>query len=392
MVRAPGARQPLTHVHHPHPEQPRTPLRRPQDDRWVAGVCSGLARELKVDPLVVRVAAIVLTAIGGTGIVLYVLGVLLIPAEGESDSMARRALDGEDRPLALGLALIAIVLAAVVSDGWFFGWDNGWDDGWGFGTLVVGGLIVWWLMGRQDRAAGEPEASGEPAASAEAGEEPTAVITPPRRRSSGRIALGVTLAGIAIVGAIGAIGGDDVRWDVLLASTVIALGAALVVAAPFGGARALIPLGLVLATGAGVAAAADLKLEGGAGERIYRPQTVAEIKPEYNLAAGRQEIDLRRLVVSRDTHIEVDQGFGELVVRLPEHTRVQVSAEVSAGEVEVLGRDANGFDADLGVTDGSGSPTITVDAHVGFGHIGIVRGDDDVGHRGDPPFGAITLR
>lgn len=47
--------------------------------RMVAGVASGLARRWDVDPIVVRVAFIVLTFVGGLGASLYGLGWLFLP-------------------------------------------------------------------------------------------------------------------------------------------------------------------------------------------------------------------------------------------------------------------------------------------------------------------------
>jgi phage shock protein PspC (stress-responsive transcriptional regulator) len=365
-------------------------MRRPKDDRWLAGVCSGFAREIGVDPLVVRVIVLAMSLFGGVGVLLYVIGVLLIPSEGEQDSIARKAIDGEERPIALGLGLLALIVFAIVSDGWFLGF--GWGNGWGFGWLVVAGLGLMWFLRREDRKRerGLTAAVSDP-------EAPTAVFgeTPaPRRRSSGRIALGVTLAGIAIVGAIGAIGGDDVRWDILLASSVIAFGAALVIAAPFGGARALIPLGLLLAASGGVAAAADLQLKGGAGERVHHPLVWSDIKSEYQLAAGRQELDLRDVALpDGTTKVKLEQGFGEMIVRVPDHSRVIVNANVAGGEIEVLGREDNGFDADVDLPPDGNGPIVEIDAHVGFGYIGVVRGDDPVGphHNRHVGPGAITL-
>lgn len=51
----------------------RTPLQRDPDDRVVAGVCAGVARQIGVDPLVMRVATVVFAFAGGVGIVLYLL-------------------------------------------------------------------------------------------------------------------------------------------------------------------------------------------------------------------------------------------------------------------------------------------------------------------------------
>lgn len=52
-----------------HPGRP--PLERDGDARLVAGVAAGLARHLGVDPLAIRLAFVVLTIAGGTGLLLY---------------------------------------------------------------------------------------------------------------------------------------------------------------------------------------------------------------------------------------------------------------------------------------------------------------------------------
>jgi phage shock protein PspC (stress-responsive transcriptional regulator) len=68
------------------PERPA--LRRPFQDRMLAGVASGLARYFGVDPMIVRIAFVVLTVVGGAGIPLYLAGLLLIPEEGSDQSIA----------------------------------------------------------------------------------------------------------------------------------------------------------------------------------------------------------------------------------------------------------------------------------------------------------------
>jgi len=68
------------------PERPA--LRRPFQDRMVAGVAAGLARYFGVDVTIVRIAFVVLTVVGGAGIPLYLAGLLLIPEEGSDQSIA----------------------------------------------------------------------------------------------------------------------------------------------------------------------------------------------------------------------------------------------------------------------------------------------------------------
>jgi phage shock protein PspC (stress-responsive transcriptional regulator) len=81
--------EPRYHTGPPFGTEPqRAVLRRPVQDRMVAGVAAGLARYLGVDVMIVRIAFVVLTVFSGAGIPLYLAGLLLIPDEGSRQSTA----------------------------------------------------------------------------------------------------------------------------------------------------------------------------------------------------------------------------------------------------------------------------------------------------------------
>lgn len=70
---------------------PRTGARRlsrSADDRMLAGVAGGIARYLDVDVTLVRVGIAALTLLTGTAAAFYVAAWLLIPADGEDQSIA----------------------------------------------------------------------------------------------------------------------------------------------------------------------------------------------------------------------------------------------------------------------------------------------------------------
>ena len=69
------------------PSGERALLRRSYSDRMLGGVAGGLARYFGVDATLVRIAFAVLTVFGGTGLWLYLAGVLLIPDEGSDQSV-----------------------------------------------------------------------------------------------------------------------------------------------------------------------------------------------------------------------------------------------------------------------------------------------------------------
>jgi len=56
-------------------------LIRPEDNRIIAGVCSGLGNFFSVDPTVIRIIFILITVFGGSGILLYFVLWLIMPAE-----------------------------------------------------------------------------------------------------------------------------------------------------------------------------------------------------------------------------------------------------------------------------------------------------------------------
>ena len=133
-----------------HGRRVRGPLRRSADDRLLGGVAAGVAGRLGLDPTVVRIGFVLAALASGFGVTCYVLGWLLVPAEGEDSSIAARAL-GDWRGIALALSVVpvvvvALVLAAALGAG-------------GIGSfltpLAVGGaglVLVWRNVGDQERA------------------------------------------------------------------------------------------------------------------------------------------------------------------------------------------------------------------------------------------------
>ncbi|MGH3484777.1 MAG: PspC domain-containing protein [Nocardioidaceae bacterium] len=136
-----------------------TQMRRSRDDRYIAGVCGGLARYLNVDPVVVRVIMAALTVIGGVGLVLYGAAWLLAPEEGAEKNVLESHLPASPRIRALGwVAAGVIAVIAVVSSGPWFDW------GW-IGPLPLLGIavLIWVLARPRSSGSAEPAAPTTPA-------------------------------------------------------------------------------------------------------------------------------------------------------------------------------------------------------------------------------------
>jgi phage shock protein C len=116
-------------------------LERSRSDRMLAGVCGGLARYVGIHPAFYRVGFVVLTLLGGSGILIYLAAALVIPLEGNEDSYAARVLrERRDRPWPLvGLALLGIAGAVLLSRASL--WPHG-DVAWVL-LLLFGGVILW---------------------------------------------------------------------------------------------------------------------------------------------------------------------------------------------------------------------------------------------------------
>ncbi|RZU51705.1 phage shock protein C (PspC) family protein [Krasilnikovia cinnamomea] len=56
-------------------------LTRPRNDRWIAGVCSGLARRFGVSPSLVRLAFVLSCLLPGPQFLIYLVLWVLMPNE-----------------------------------------------------------------------------------------------------------------------------------------------------------------------------------------------------------------------------------------------------------------------------------------------------------------------
>jgi phage shock protein C len=75
----------------------RVELRRSRDDRVLAGVCGGAARQLGVDANLVRLLTVVVSLMFGTGVLVYIAAWLLVPEDGEQHSILQQTLSSNRR-------------------------------------------------------------------------------------------------------------------------------------------------------------------------------------------------------------------------------------------------------------------------------------------------------
>jgi phage shock protein PspC (stress-responsive transcriptional regulator) len=141
-------------------EQPAVKrLERSRSDRMLAGVCGGLARYFGLNPAFYRVGFVVLTLLGGAGVLIYIAAALVIPEEGKPDSIAAEVLRGHrEHPWQLiGLGLVAVAGAVLLTRAPL--WPQG-DAAWVL-VLLAGGVILW-TQRRRNAVAADGAATERP--------------------------------------------------------------------------------------------------------------------------------------------------------------------------------------------------------------------------------------
>jgi len=203
----------------------RPPRLTRSDDRIVAGVCSGLARSLGVDPVVARVAAVVLTLAGGTGAVVYVAAWALLPRDGQAQSLAQAVIRNRRWDLAQVLAAGSVCLGGLLlvrNTGLWF------DDAvvWPLLLAGVGLALIWRQAGDDERQSLVRVAQGAVGRLPRAGTAPNDLRS--RRAALGRVVVGVVLVVTGVGTFLAASDTFSAVRQGLLASTVIVAGLALI--------------------------------------------------------------------------------------------------------------------------------------------------------------------
>ncbi|WP_405795564.1 PspC domain-containing protein [Streptomyces sp. NBC_01506] len=390
------------------PAQPPPPqLVRAPRQKVVAGVCGGLGRYCGLDPVIFRIAVVVLTLTGGIGLIFYGIAWLLVPLDGEDDNELRRLLSGRVD----GASLIAVLLA-LVGCGLFLSMLNN-GDTLGFATMLsiaVIGAAVWSHRRRATAQEGGPLDHGTAAAVAEAPPETKAPPTPGSpswwrdpivkdgttgpgspptylwgpddaadeadgtggpggggsrrgagrgkpsgapgarqgpRRIGGRVFLLALLAGNL---------GTGLSWDTHPLGTSLQIG--------FAAALAVFGLGLAVSaflgrTGVGtifltvltaglLAASAAIPKDISTDwvRKTWRPAAVASVAPSYELGTGVGKLDLTAVGVPAGTTLrtKAEVSAGKLKVVVPRDVTLKVHAEAGLGDIQLPGEPPNDID------------------------------------------------
>jgi phage shock protein PspC (stress-responsive transcriptional regulator) len=368
-------------------------LVRPQDDRWLAGVCVATARRWNIDPILARGLAVVLVLLG-PGVLLYGLAWAFLPKE-DGRIHAQQVLTGDVSLGFVGAALL--VIGWLVNPAMRFGHDG---LGWGGPVLVVAALIalaIWWYVRKEEgrplwpggnhhggTASGTWYGPGQQPGTSPTTSPSTSPTTgpttgtadwkavsrqietsaerwgqelgaasrrmgdaagtwaggvgrprpeqPPRRRvdpAAPSKAISRTATGLALLA--GALAAVLDRVVGLPGSTwVLGLSAALV----------MVAVGIVTAgvigrrpgglAPLGVLLALGLLVSFAVGDRTWRPADAAQARQDYQLVAGQAVLDLGRLPAT-GASLDATVGVGDLTVKVPAGTAAEIRTAIGAG-------------------------------------------------------------
>lgn len=137
------------HGRHPRPAWSHGRWERSLDDRLLGGVAGGIAKRLRVDVALVRIAFAVVTVFGGFGAAVYLGAWLVMPLEGHEESIGSRVV--KDRQgIVLSLSFLpALVVMLVVGSALHVGLVT--SAAWPLFLCAAGGVLLWRNVDRDER-------------------------------------------------------------------------------------------------------------------------------------------------------------------------------------------------------------------------------------------------
>lgn len=399
----------------PHgPQQPpqepwatRFGLVRPRHGRYLAGVCAAIGRATNTDPLLWRVLIGVL-AIFGVGIIIYLAGWLLTPAEGDTaspvEALFGRGHSSTSTLLTLIIGVITVVMLGAITDSWAVAIIAA-------VALVVAAMVINPKVSssRPGGPAVPPPAAYPAAYPHHTPEAPTESIPPvapyqppfaphgpyqpvapppvpprvepkpkPEPSRLGRLIFGLTLIALGLMG-IADMSGFHVPGGAYVAAALATVGLGLIIGAWYGRARGFIVLGLVLSLLLpAVATAPHITERSRAGSVMWNPNSIDRVSDRYEHRFGEAVLDLTNVdFTGQEKEIFADISFGQLRIVLPPNVDAEVFTDVSFGDAQVFQRNVNGVgvnhsNEDLG-EDGVGGGKLVIRLDVRFGTAEVTR-------------------
>jgi phage shock protein C len=132
-------------------------LYRSKSDRFISGVCGGIADYFEIDSNIVRIIFVILSFTGGVGIILYIAGLIILTENPHEEEIPNRKVNSS---LLIGLVLIVIGGIFLLREIGMFHYFNLFDISLStvWGILLIGIGIVLLFQAKRQTAEGEQTA------------------------------------------------------------------------------------------------------------------------------------------------------------------------------------------------------------------------------------------
>ena len=200
---------------------------------------------------------------------------------------------------------------------------------------------------------------------------------PTRRAASPVIARGIGGLAVLVVAAsvLGIVAGWwNPAWAMISGAALAIVAVGLFVQAVRGRSLTLIGPGVFLSIATLIFSVTGFTGTPRFGEINQAPTTAAELQAEYELSAGDAHLDLSGLQLTGGERVatSLDLGAGDASVILPAGVGYRVTCSSKAGQIDCLGRHAEGLEQRVGpVTSTGDSASIDLDVHVGAGNLTV---------------------
>jgi phage shock protein PspC (stress-responsive transcriptional regulator) len=163
--------QPAAQQNYTYTEKKNKRLYRDTNDKFIGGVCSGIAAYLNVDPAIVRLLFAIITFGGfGFGVLVYIILWIILPPKDLEGYIGKRLYRNPDDKLIGGVAgglaayfnkststirlifaaplLLSILVGIIKRISWSDGFDLAWNIGFGSlsGTFILAYIILWIVL------------------------------------------------------------------------------------------------------------------------------------------------------------------------------------------------------------------------------------------------------
>ncbi len=138
-------------------------LYKSRKNRVIAGVCGGIAEYFNVDPVLIRLIAVLFFFTGGASLIAYIVGVIIMPKEPWESIPENQTTSAQNEPppavqtesfgnvgsLIIGVVMIVFGMHFLLRRIPFFNpyywwfWDMGWHYFWPSILIIIGLLVIY---------------------------------------------------------------------------------------------------------------------------------------------------------------------------------------------------------------------------------------------------------